>query len=922
MGVAVFFSPLGTRGATERLFKAALKGRGRTKSGPAIESDYSGIFYLAPTSLKVKEARGVFHRLAGDCYIPPVMTTPGELSKRLCTTYGESFMLPKPFIAVLISWLLEDYDVFQGKGIGLSAKIAGFISEMKENFPGLSTEEIKAALSRAFDETGVPSEVSKRSYDALKIFEAYRMTMQKAGAMDETDAASASEDFVSRLNVNSLIIDGFFEISKSEETLFGALINRAQNTFVSLIKDDITNGFNDYLKNNFRTETDTSGQKAGAEGRFYQSFPTLEEEIEGIARHIKSSYITGRQRELSSVYLVYPSVENVLGTIERVFTRYGIPFTTGKTKNFLERRNIDILRLIESVSEGYPRLKFAGFLTSRFFENIPPALRKSIPPMSLSSIIVRGEDSWLDSAFDDHTAKSLKSVLKKLNKIDKNGKYGDYVNDLISALNDFGFLSSDRAEGDPTEEVLKVLRGFYMIEAVYSGLKKGGRRSLRGFSEALRHVFSKTPLEDKKEGVNILDFSSSDGIEPEDLYLGGLKDGDIPSRPDIDLFLPESVRKMLGLDGLSRHLKREEFRWNRLCSASLRLHLSYPSTDGDKFFLPSVFLSGSAEIRPEGHLKPFGFFSKEEEMTLGPRSPETFKIPEISGGAIKRQAGKRFGVRSYINVTDIDSYRSCPRRFFIENILGLRPPEISEYEVEAKTLGIVVHRAMERLTSMPYSDLEGFCENSLGAIKEALSYKPRAEDFRKNPSSRLDKYLSGLIEASFLEIAPKLYLIEEGLKEDGFFFREAERKIKGEPFRGIRLKGKIDRIDESRAAGKTSEIEILDYKTGPSSLSASRLMEGGESLQLLLYAMLLKVSGAEPLRAGIYSLKDLKVSWIPAKKDKNTLVDYMEKAAGHLKETVKAMRGGDFTASPLQEQTCRRCHERAYCPYIQGKQDA
>jgi hypothetical protein len=38
----------------------------------------------------------------------------------------------------------------------------------------------------------------------------------------------------------------------------------------------------------------------------------------------------------------------------------------------------------------------------------------------------------------------------------------------------------------------------------------------------------------------------------------------------------------------------------------------------------------------------------------------------------------------------------------------------------------------------------------------------------------------------------------------------------------------------------------------------------------------------------------------------------------HMEDTVARMRKGDFAAAPLSEQTCRNCHERPYCPYIQG----
>ena len=113
-------------------------------------------------------------------------------------------------------------------------------------------------------------------------------------------------------------------------------------------------------------------------------------------------------------------------------------------------------------------------------------------------------------------------------------------------------------------------------------------------------------------------------------------------------------------------------------------------------------------------------------------------------------------------------------------------------------------------------------------------------------------------------------------------------------------------------------MEIIDYKTGAAQLSRAEILNKGAGLQLFLYAALMKSLGFKVNRAGIYSVKDTKITWVPGKKDSDTMDDYIEKCLKYLEKTVADLRKGEFTALPLNEQTCRNCYERAYCPYIQA----
>ena len=99
-------------------------------------------------------------------------------------------------------------------------------------------------------------------------------------------------------------------------------------------------------------------------------------------------------------------------------------------------------------------------------------------------------------------------------------------------------------------------------------------------------------------------------------------------------------------------------------------------------------------------------------------------IKEI--GIKSRLIKKQFGENSNIRVTDIDSYRTCHRKFFIEKILKLEPSETKEYEIEAMLLGTIIHEIMEELMAKSrshrdYDEMKAEAEKLLGKL---LDEKP------------------------------------------------------------------------------------------------------------------------------------------------------------------------------------------------------
>jgi ATP-dependent helicase/DNAse subunit B len=918
--VQIFYVPFTYTGFTESLLKKAIS---ETKG-----NDYSNILYLAPTPRKIKDCRNIFHKLVTGSYIPPNMITIKQFSKWFYSFYVEKLTVSRSLMPIIIS-------LISGKGIGFSKIISDFIDEMKQYRPDKDIDTIQNELKDIFKELNIPEDGYQRALEAIEIFKRYQEILKENNVADENDILKECPDLIERHNYvpNTLILDSFYEVTPIEEPILKRLISKAKVTLISIPYSknylDITNSFSNFIKCNFNIKELVLDSKKGREDIPYVSYPDIDSEVEGIARHIKNLFISGKFKSLNDITLTFPNLQLYSDIVQRVFKRYGIPCTflvskpLGKTKPFL-----DLISLLESVEDDYPRLQFLQFITSPFFKKMPEIFREYIPQISIISGIIKGKDLWfnISRSFDLQSSifrdvipdleKELRWIFKKLSPLENirfNGAVKEFCEALEKIINELDF-SDDNINVD--EIMSKILKELSLADKIIPDSNKG----LRHFIDSLKHLLNSTDIELEGAGVNITGCFELRGTESGYLYFGGLKDGDIPSMPDIDHILPDSARTRLGLVNLKKYLHLQKFLFQWLIDSSENIHLTYPSMEADKFFLPSPFLpwkSGGIEHIP-------GILCKEEDLIVSGKSPLSNYIKEINSirtGYIT----KKFGSNSYIRVTDVDNYRSCPRRFFIEKILNLEPLEIKEYEIEAMLLGTIIHEIMEGIVSKSFKTYDELKMNAERILSKTLSKQP------------IDEYWKHFVRDSFFSILPDIYDIECELIEQGYSFMKAEVPVEGEIIKGIRLKGKIDRVDkkvvssqqsavsqektiDSRLLTEDSVVQLIDYKTGTAQLNRSDILKKGASLQLFLYASLMKSLGFDVNRVGIYSLKDLKISSIPNKTDKRegiTMDDYIVLSLRYLEDTVNKIRGGDFTALPINEQICKTCHERAFCPYIQ-----
>jgi CRISPR/Cas system-associated exonuclease Cas4 (RecB family) len=404
--------------------------------------------------------------------------------------------------------------------------------------------------------------------------------------------------------------------------------------------------------------------------------------------------------------------------------------------------------------------------------------------------------------------------------------------------------------------------------------------------------------DENRDGVRIMPFELAAGIKTKALFFGGVIEGDLPSMPDIDPILPERVKKGLGLPYLDHYLDRQKRYFTRLLNAPLiDTFFSCPSADGDKVFLPSPFLDWEKSISP-ADLK---IYSEQEVLIREGAIKHTvskagiFDGKKISHGkkapGMLRQRIKAMS-KGFINVTDIDYYRRCPLRFYVERVLCLEIITPPKFEVEARLWGNLAHRIMEHLFKNGDIDLDKLDEKVFQGLEKSLKQFP------------IENFWAEVAKEIFQRLLPLLKKQENDIRIQGYRPFKTETKLTAE-INGLKLKGKVDRVDrgiQSTDKDAHGTVNLIDYKTGNID---------SKSLQLPLYAAIWRKNFSEAVKGlGYYSLKDGRINWYPGK---ITMGEFVGNALQHAEDLVMNMKSGMFPPEPYKAAECRYCYHSPLC---------
>lgn len=292
-----------------------------------------------------------------------------------------------------------------------------------------------------------------------------------------------------------------------------------------------------------------------------------------------------------------------------------------------------------------------------------------------------------------------------------------------------------------------------------------------------------------------------------------------------------------------------------------------------------------------------------------------------STGTKGKLGDHRLAARPY-SVTSLEKYAACPYRFFLNAIMRLRPRETAEHvtHLDPLTYGRILHEAqyaislaLERERELPIRP------ESLSRVLEI------AETVFRGVETRFAEELAPAIPRIWRD---ELQRIRADLR--GWLRREAQTSGEWIPHRreftfgmrprgpadpasvldvavlesGLRLRGAIDLV-ERRADGKH---RVTDHKSGRAWVPPDAVVNGGETLQPILYALAYEsVTGEEVAASRLYYCTERGgFQERPIEPDEEALAVVAE----FQRRLDKVIEEGFFPASPKPPLGC------TYCDYL------
>jgi len=378
------------------------------------------------------------------------------------------------------------------------------------------------------------------------------------------------------------------------------------------------------------------------------------------------------------------------------------------------------------------------------------------------------------------------------------------------------------------------------------------------------------------------------------LILAGFNDGAIPQAVSADAFLPDSLREHLGILANGRRYARDLYLLEAIRHS--REHVTFiagrQAADGEPLTPSRLLLAGEQHLLPARVLRlcdPAHALRRNLPYGAPPAgSTSGFRIPEVPGGVIDPAS---------MSVTEFGWYLRCPFRYYLKYIRRLREVEDAAVELDALRFGNLTHEVLQHFGEDPDYSRSTDPERIAGYLEELLVERARA-GYGADPLPAIRIQLARLRER--LRVFARY---QARRSADGWVIRHCEFELSAETFLEIpdqapmRIKGKIDRIDQNERDGSWM---IIDYKTSEAGKTPDRTHKASRSsgrvwddLQLPLYHHL-------AAQHGVSGSVQLAYMNLPKKAEQETLhvarwsLADLDDAIGTARDIVRNVRAGRF----------------------------
>ncbi len=381
------------------------------------------------------------------------------------------------------------------------------------------------------------------------------------------------------------------------------------------------------------------------------------------------------------------------------------------------------------------------------------------------------------------------------------------------------------------------------------------------------------------------------------LILTGVHDGVVPESVNSDAFLPNQLRRQLGMMDNGRRYARDMYCMQVILHSRQHLRIVVGKSDhqGDPLVPSRLLLACNLADLPTRVLQ---LVSDEAIDVLPPTKQRWKAVSNASRLSVPKPVKGR--VPATISVTAMRDYLACPYRFYLKHVLKLREEIDSDVELDARKFGILLHDTLAMMGKNPIclspdpEEVEQFLVAQLQIVAaEKFGPAPPAGVLIQIEQAELRLRAFAPAQAKRAAEGWIVKLVEEGV--------EAKDGLKlGDGGDTMTLIGRIDRIDYHP---QLNQWAIWDYKTSETANNPVSVhwteKDKWKDLQLPLYrhiAAKLKVD-SEPSVGYITLPKQAReVAFVPAKFTPEQLADADRKA----NETASQIRRGEFWPDHLK----------------------
>ncbi len=479
-------------------------------------------------------------------------------------------------------------------------------------------------------------------------------------------------------------------------------------------------------------------------------------------------------------------------------------------------------------------------------QGVPPTWLIELDTYHENHLRFNFEEEWLGP---NHAYRGLKKAHRAVERL--LGRFGDrrvpseWAPEILESLVAvFGSQPLDPAtEPDRTifaaceaiREALKTLRGVPPSLAPTGTASEAIRLVLR---ELVAETVPAMPVRNAVELLGWLELPLDDAPA---LIITGFNEGRVPRSVSADAFLPNRLRRALGIEDNDRRYARDAYAVKVLAASRAELRFIVGRRSADKTpLLPSRLLFAcDAESSARRVLTFFAAGEEESPSTIWPGRLQPGCTRMIYEPPRPRPLNRPI---TSMRVTEFRDYLACPYRYYLRHQLGLTALDDASEELDGAAFGSLAHAVLkmfgesELRDSADADEIAAFLSRSLDGLLRAdygqtplPTIRVQAEQLRLRLAAfakwQADRRANGwqVVHVEAEPEAPGASLV-----------------VDGQP---MYLRGRIDRIDYHAQRG---EWFLIDYKTADRAKSPDdvHLQKGAwVDLQLPLYRHLVRALG-------------------------------------------------------------------------------